>query len=177
LGGRKPEPPPLDLLVQAFVSGEAEGWDVRWAQAAVVTVMVEWMGMKPAQVASELGCSPAQVRELHRTFLAFPDPSSRARDLSFRHHQVAARTADPVVWIEKALKCGWSTRQLEQAVREREDPVDVAFRLRRRAERLVREVKELLTLDGDVSQWLRDELGRVLAGSCRASRLTVPHGG
>ena len=177
LGPRRPEPPSLDLLVQAWCAQDEDAEEGRWARAAVAVLMVQGMGMKPKEAAAELGCSAALVRELCRTFLAFPDPSSRARDMSFRHHQVAARTADPAGWIEKALKCGWSTRQLEQAVREREDPVDVAFRLRRRAERLVREVKELLTLDGDVSQWLRDELGQVLAGSCRASRLTVPHGG
>jgi hypothetical protein len=128
------------------------------------------MGMSPKAAASELGCSPALVRQLCRTFQAFPEPSSRVPELSFRHHQIAAGTADPGAWLERALENGWSTRQFERAVREQNDPVDAVFQLRRRAERLVREVKELLTLDGDVSRWLRDELGQVLVGCCRVSQ-------
>lgn len=167
LGPRRPEPPALDLLVQAWCAQAEDAEESRWARAAVVTVLIEGMGMKPREAAAELGCSVALVRELHRTFCAFPDPSSRAQDLSFRHHQIAARTGDPEGWIQKALECGWSTRQLEQAVREQNDPVDVAFRARRRAERLVREVRELLGAGGDVSRWLRDEIARVLAaGRC-----------
>lgn len=165
LGPRKPEPPPLDVLVQAFVSGEAEGQDLKWVQAAVVAVMVEWMGMAPRQVSSELGCSPAQVRELYRTFCAFPDPASRAADLSFRHHQIAARTADPSGWLDRAAQNGWSTRQMERAVKEQDDPVDAESRQRRRAERLVREVRELLASGGEAARWMRAELGRLVGAA------------
>ena len=166
LGSRRPEPPALDLLVQAWCAQAEDAEEGRWAQAAIAFVLVDGMGMSPKAAASELGCSPALVRQLCRTFQAFPEPSSRVPELSFRHHQIAAGTGDPEGWIRKALGRGWSTRQFEQAVRDQSDPVDVESRLRRRAERLVREVKELLTSGGEAAGWLRAELGRVLTRGC-----------
>jgi len=167
LGPRKPEPPSLDLLVQAFSSGESDAQDLRWGQAAVAAVMVEWMGMTPRQASSELGCSPAQVRELHRVFCAFPEPSSRAQDLSFRHHEIAARTADPQGWLDQALKNGWSTRRFQEAVRAVEDPVESDERARQKAERLLRAVREVLEAGGEAGNWLRAELGRVVLAGTR----------
>lgn len=164
LGPRRPEPPPLDLLVQAYCAQEESVEDGRWAQAAVVTVMVEGMGMKPREVSAQLGCSPAQVRELHRTFCAFPDPASRAKDVSFRHHRIAAHTEDPERWLLTAIAEGWSTRQFEEAVKGRNDPVDAETRRMERAERLLRAVRELLDEGGGPAEWLRGELGRLLFG-------------
>lgn len=70
-------------------------------------------------VATELGCSARHVERLMRTAHVFP-PEARVPDLSWSHHEIAARTQDAERWLNAAVENGWSVRQLQQAIREAE---------------------------------------------------------
>lgn len=165
------DPPPLEAVEQAFAAGvemESEG---KWTQAAAVVVMLEVLRMKPKDVSSRTGLTPAMVREMARTFLAFPNPETRAADLSFSHHRYAARTSDPEGWLEKALKNGWSSRQLCEAIKRasavtEKSSRDISYA---KAEKAVRLAREVLSEGGEAAGWLSSKIQELLKEKGRAA--------
>lgn len=165
----------VDELVQRYLS-LVEGEDAsKWERGAILVVMLDGMKMKPPAVASLVGCSPAQVRELAKTYRAFPEEADRAKDLSWFHHRVAANTTEPKVWIEKAVASGWSTRQMRESIKAASAKCDEAVRdmALAKAEKALTLMKETLAAGGEAGAWLRRELARLLGESRESGE---PHG-
>ncbi len=165
----------MDELVQRYLN-LVEGEDAsKWERGAILVVMLDGMKIKPPAVASLIGCSPAQVRELAKTFRAFPEEADRAKDLSWFHHRVAANTTEPKAWIEKAVESGWSTRQMRELIKAACAKSDEAARdiALAKAEKAFTLMKETLAAGGEAGAWLRRELTRLL-GEPRESG--EPHG-
>jgi len=159
----------LEEISQAYADCLEREEDTRWERGMILAYLLDRRGMRPQAVSSLLGCSPAQVRELAKTWRAFPTEESRARDLSFMHHRLAAGTDNPAWWIDRAAAEGWSTRRLREEIRAAQGPAAFRDMLREKAERSVRMVREVLAQGGEVSEWLREQLA-VLLGLSGASR-------
>lgn len=129
--------------VAVFVSLLEAGEEALWRQAEWAAAMAVKYGRETARLlASEVGVSAAYVRQLIATAKAFPTPESRAQDLSFTHHRIAAMTEDPEGWIERAAAEGMSTAQLRERIRAGGDRISRADLARRAEERLVRLARE-----------------------------------
>ena len=161
----------VDELVQRYLSLVESEDATKWERGAILVVMIDGMRMKPPEVAGLVGCSPAQVRELAKTYRAFPEETDRAKDLSWFHHRLAANTTEPKAWIEKAVAGGWSTRQMREAIkvafaRSDEAVKDIALA---KAEKALTLARETLTAGGEAADWLRRELIGLLRGESPAS--------
>lgn len=169
-----PNMPSLEVLIQSWVNSKEQEAEAKWTQGSIVVIMLDLMRMSVNEVASTLGCSSSQVRELAKTFKAFPTPESRAKDLSWYHHRVAAQSKhDAQMWIDLAAQNGWSYRQLEEAMREARAESEDSRKEKalRRAERAFRLVKEVLDAGGGVAEWLAAKLISLMP--CYQDR--VPH--
>lgn len=160
----EPEPS-LEELIQRYISLEEQERDCKWLKGELLDAMLN-AGAKPGWIASQVGVSAAQIRELVKVYRAFPDESMRIPELSWYHHRVAANTDDPKGWIEKAADNQLSTRQLRKAILEEEekksgtplpeDPEDK--RNRDKAARALKMIDEVLAAGGDVAAWLKKEM-------------------
>lgn len=129
--------------VQHFVQLLEQEADTLWAQAEHAHRMAARYGRHTARaLAGEVGLSAGYIRQLIATADAFPDPTTRAADLSFSHHRICAQTADPAHWLALAVAHQWSVADLREALRAARDPVaqdtaaqQAAERLRRAADR------------------------------------------
>lgn len=158
------EPPPLEHVKQLFFGQVERTEEPLWAQAAIIVLLVDGYQMKWNQVSAELGWSPAKLREFRRTFLAFPEPEMRAQDLTFTHHRYASQAPNPWEWIDRAAANQWSTRQLREAIEEAGlSPEAVRDRRRAKAERVVRQAREILAEGDEVADELRSKLSELLA--------------
>lgn len=70
-----------------------------------------------AKYSEEIGVEVKSLYEYRRVCELLPQ-SERMEFLSFRHHQIAARTKDPQYWLGEAHNNEWTTRQLYRAVKE-----------------------------------------------------------
>ena len=107
-------PRAYEIIQQDLLEIEEAGEAVQWTRAALYAEALEWVS--PKQVAADVGHSASYIRRLVSTWRAFPTPESREATLSFTHHRLAARTADPAGWIARAVDEQWSTRDLELAL-------------------------------------------------------------
>jgi hypothetical protein len=86
----------------------------------------------------------------------------RVPDKSFTHHRYAAKTDNPVEWLNKAVEEDWSTRQLDKEIKRSKCISEKAREgmSRSRAEKALRELKEAAS-DPAASKWLLDELKKI----------------
>jgi len=120
------------------------------------------MGVPIRRTASWLGCSAAQVRELAKTFKAFPDETKRIPVLSWRHHRIAANTDNPEKWITLAADNEWSTRQMQEQVDIAKGKVTKHDLQLEKAEKAYRLAEEVLKEGGPPAFWLGLKLREVL---------------
>lgn len=144
----------LELYLFCLEKGESSMWE----RAAVITVMHDYMGMKPKSIASAIGCSSSLIRKMTRTFNAFPKTEDRLPILSFRHHQIASYTTDPKEWLNKAADNEWSTRQLQEAITESISPEVKTNQEWDRAEKVLLLLKEVIETGGEPAEWLLKEI-------------------
>ncbi|MCY0884251.1 MAG: hypothetical protein OWV35_00010 [Firmicutes bacterium] len=127
--------------VSVFVQFLEMESDAQWAQARWAYLMAARYGRGTStRLAGATGLADSTIRGLIAAYKAFPTPASRAQDLSFSHHRVAAMTADPGYWLDQAVAHGWSVADLQEAIREARDGValtDRALKARTRLERAV----------------------------------------
>ena len=116
--------------------------DSLWAQADWAIHMTAAYGRKTAKMlATDSGLSAAYVRQLVATAKAFPE-GSRAADLSFSHHKVAAMTDDPDAWLQMAIREELSVKELGQAISDSRDRISEAEEARCAAERLIQTARK-----------------------------------
>lgn len=163
------EEPSLEELIQAFITLQEQEADCQWAKGEILAALLDRQ-VKPSWIASQVGVSAAQVRELVKVYRAFPEPGMRVPQLSWYHHRVAANFSDPAGWIARAADEQMSTRQLREAILENEaqDAIrEIAeleeVRERREAEEALRAVKDVLRRGGDSAAWLTQQLRLLLS--------------
>lgn len=129
--------------------------------------------MKISDISSETGLSPSLIRQMIKTYNAFPDESTRIHSLSFYHHRLAAvRTDDPHKWIALAADNEWSSRQMAEEIKKAKCGTEESERelAKSRAEKVLRQIDEILAREDEVSEWLYDELSKIVLGnSAKAS--------
>ncbi len=131
--------PSYDQLISEFVDSKVASNECLFKQAAIAFFLKERMCVTAKQIGGDVGYSGRYVNVLAKTFSCFPEPESRAADLSFSHHQIAAHTDNPSYWIDQAVANGWSVRELSREIRGIEDTDEVA-----EAERLWGKVELML---------------------------------
>jgi hypothetical protein len=152
--------PGVEEVLQIFVNFREQEESGKWQQAAALVVLSAGLKMKVKDISSETGLSPALIREMIRTFTAFPDESTRVLELSFYHHRLASKTPDPVYWINLAADNGWSTRQMSDEIKKSGCITEKAKRdsSMSKAEKALRMVNEILEEESEASDWLYGEL-------------------
>jgi len=120
-----------DQLVSEFIAAKSEQDDQIWRQAAIACFLRGQMLVPAKSIAADVGYSSRYISQLIKTFEAFPDEDSRARDQSFSLHAVCATTDDPEAWLQRALEEGWSVRDIKEAIagdKEEPDPVEKVWK-------------------------------------------------
>lgn len=159
-----PDPPPWEEVLQVLLSLEEAQDDCKWRQGEILAALVD-CGVPQRTIASEMGKSASYIRERVKTWRAFPDEGTRVRDLSWQHHRIAAKTDDPQAWITKASDNGWSTRDLERAIREAKNPglaLSQEEKELKQAEALFAKLEETITKGGPAGKWLLEETAKLL---------------
>ncbi len=108
----------LEEIEQDLLEIRHAGEAVQWTIAALCAEACEYVSAK--QVAADIGMSAGQVSRLIKTLKAFPDPASRSDlpGITFSHHRLAATTDHPADWLAQAEAEQWSTRDLEDALKQ-----------------------------------------------------------
>ena len=148
----------LDELFQEYASLQESEDDARWSKGAVCLVLTEGMKASSSQVASWFGCSAAQVREMAKTFRAFPDESKRVPTLDFMHHRIAAGTEEPEKWIAEAADNELSTRQMKEQIAIATGKIKIIDLQKAKAEKALLLAREVIDADDENADWLREEL-------------------
>lgn len=154
----------LEDLLQLYVNITEEVDNTHWERGAILVVLIDGMGQKPSWIASKVATSAAQIRELAKTFRAFPEESSRAKDLSWFHHRLAANTDNPQKWIQLAAEKQWSTRQMREQIKSALSPESKKDQGMAKAEKAVRFTEEVLEEGGEAANWLKLKLNGLLKG-------------
>lgn len=117
------------------------------------------MGETVGQLASDNNCTKSYIRQLMKTWKAFPTEESRLpfSDLSYVHFKLAAYAGEPVYWLEQAVDHAWSTKELRQAIKG----IVVVDELRE-ADRIVGKVERCLAQRDQAALYLYDHLSQLL---------------
>lgn len=120
-----------DQLIQDLIEAKKQRDGSTWHEAAICYVLREQLQVAPSTIAGDVGYSGRHVSQLCKTFAAFPTEDTRALDLTYSHHQVAATSSEPSYWIEQALINGWSVREMQAAMKGEavRDPLEDAQKL------------------------------------------------
>lgn len=148
----------LEELLQAYINILEEVDDTHWQRGEILVVLIDGMGQKPSWIASQVGTSAAQIRELAKTYRAFPDEANRVKDLSWFHHRLAANTDNPSLWIQRAIENGWSTRQMREQIKlalGEESKKDLVMT---KAEKAFRFMIEVFEAGGEAAVWLQKKI-------------------
>ncbi len=151
------EQPSYDDLVSQIIDCKVVGNEALFRQGAIVFYLKERMGVSAKQIGGDVGYSGRYVNMIEKTYACFPDESSRALDMSFSHHQIAAHTDSPAYWLEQAVINGWSVREMQRAIKGESppDPMHVA-------EEIYSKVEKFLTAGGAGALYLYEGLSKLL---------------
>lgn len=95
---------------------DATPWQSLWAQADLAYAIAVERGRRTATLLFEAtGLSKPYIRQIINVAETFP-PAKRDPRLTFSHFRVAAPTAEPYRWIERAAEGGWSVKRLSQEI-------------------------------------------------------------
>ncbi|OPX89419.1 MAG: HNH endonuclease [Pelotomaculum sp. PtaB.Bin104] len=160
----KKELPGLEVVLQIFINHKEQEEESKWEQSAALVVLHTGLGLKIGEISTAVGLSPAMIREMIRTFNAFSEEGTRVPELSYYHHRLASKSSDPVSWINAAADNGWSTRQLEQEMKEagcltKKAKTDTE---KARAEKTLRLVREILEEGSEVSDWFYAQIKKIV---------------
>jgi DNA-binding transcriptional MerR regulator len=97
-------------------------------------------GASITDLSKKCGLSCAEIREIIKTYRAFPEPKNRDSDLSYTHHRICANTTDPKGWLRKAKENNWSTRELSEVISGK--PVNTIISLKQKIAELEAQLVE-----------------------------------
>lgn len=137
--------------LQVFVTLVEQGEAAIWAQAAWAMEMTGRYGRKTAKMlATDTGFSASYVRQMVATAKAFPTPESRAQDMTFTHHRLAAMTEAPEKWVKAATEKSLSVSELRRAISDAKDRLSIEEQARRALERLFQAVNRFNELHAPI---------------------------
>lgn len=156
-----PPEPTLEELIAAYQQLDEQEQEVRWVKGQLLDAMLK-AGAKTSWLSSQLGVSPAQIRELVKVYRTFPEESMRIPSLSWYHHRVAANSPDPAKYIALANDEHLSTRELRKRILEDEGRPDINRQEEeddmKKARKLAEKVELFLAQGGEAAAWLKDRL-------------------
>lgn len=162
-----PQPPKLEDLVQAYIQIDEQEQENRFVKGQLLDAMLA-AGATQKYLASEIGVSASQIRELVHVYKTFPTPESRVPTLSWYHHRVAARSNDPEKFLAMAADHPISVRELKKEILKEEGADHIASQEedqeRKKAEKLLGEVQMLLDTRSSASDWLFERLQHLIMG-------------
>lgn len=157
----QPQEPSLEDLISAYIQIDEQEKNARWIKGQLLSVMLD-SGAQQGWLASQIGVSVAQIRELVKVYRAFPEEGMRIPSLSWYHHRVAANSAAPVKYIQQAADQELSTRQLRKTILQDEGKGDIVQLEQsveqKEAERIFRIVEAFLRKGGEAAEYLKNEL-------------------
>ncbi|GIO42308.1 hypothetical protein [Paenibacillus apis] len=158
----QPAPQPnIEELLQAYIQIDEQEQETRFVKGQLLDAMLT-AGAKQKFLSSQIGVSPAQIRELVHVYRTFPTPESRIPSLSWYHHRVASHSNEPAVLLVKASDEALSTRDLRKAILEQEGSGEIVKqeedREQKKAQRLLVSVKKFLDTGSAAAKWLENEL-------------------
>lgn len=104
--------------VDAFLKAEGVEQESLWTRADIVLEVNTRYGEGSVEnLADDVDVSARRLWEMRRTAATF-QKCERSQYLSFHHHTLATRTDDPHEWIAAAFHNNWSTRDLDQVIKE-----------------------------------------------------------
>ena len=106
-----------DEVIGRIIDLRQQQDDKSWEVGALIYYALERMQVKAGQLASETNCSTQHIRDLSKTFGAFPEESERVAELTWTHHKLAARTEEPQKWIQLAAERNLSTREFQKILK------------------------------------------------------------
>lgn len=153
----------LEEALQTYHNCKDAQENLNWIEAEILYNIAD-LNLSIKDISTQVGRSPAHIRERIKTFKAFPEEHMRAQDLSFTHHRLAAGTEEPEKWINRACEEGFSTRQLKQViVAECSNKVGtMQDEILGRAEVVVRMAKEIFEYGDQPANWLHEQLSQLL---------------
>lgn len=153
----------LEELIQMYVSLDETVDETKFFKGEIIEELLR-RELTVGQIAQYGRCSNAQVRELVKTYRAFPEESMRIPELTWYHHRLAANTNNPEYWIQEAAKFQWSTRQMREAIKaaEGETPLSDEEKMLNKAEKAVRMLEEVRRFGGDPWEWLYGKLQEIV---------------
>lgn len=159
--------PNIEELLQAYIQIDEQEQETRFVKGQLLDAMLA-AGAKQKFLSSQIGVSPAQIRELVHVYRTFPTPESRIPSLSWYHHRVASHSNEPAVLLVKANDEALSTRELRKVILEQEGAGAIVKqdedREQKKAERLLVSVQKLLDTGSEAAKWFENELTQVLKG-------------
>ena len=165
--GTRPVEPSVSDLIQIYIQVDESEQEARFTKGQLLDAMLA-AGATQKFLSSQLGVSPSQIRELVHVYRTFPDPKSRVPTLSWYHHRVAARSSDPAKFIALASDKSLSIRELKKEILVQEGYVHLVEQdeahERRKAEKCLSAVREILIAGGPAAEWLAKELTNLLKG-------------
>lgn len=153
LESRKPKPQiSLEEVIARLLDIDETEKQALFAKGDLLLAAKEVFGEKgfADYMASQLGCTARYVQEMIKVSKTFPT-EKRAMDQSWYLHRLAAQTKEPEKWLGLAVKHGWSTRQLKEAIEQEKDKGPEEVQALKRAERLIKSISEFLKDDGDLA--------------------------
>jgi hypothetical protein len=145
--------PNYDQLIGELINNKVVGSEALFKQAGIAYYLKERLGVSAKQIGSDVAYSARFVNNMVRTFSVFPDPDSRAQDLSYSHHQVAAHTDDPFYWLDRACAEAWSVREMSKAVKGQQVKDEL-----READRAVGVIERIFEAGGQPARYVYDRL-------------------
>ena len=142
-----------ELIIQELVNTAEAETENLWRRAALIYVAIERMGVKAGDIAEKIFKSGSHVRQLCKTFAAFPEELDRVAELTFNHHAEAAKTDDPAYWLARAADEALSVRELRKLIRG-----EVVKDELREAETAWQKVVRILKRGGPAGVWLEQQI-------------------
>ncbi|MGG1878822.1 hypothetical protein ABDI30_14780 [Paenibacillus cisolokensis] len=164
----QPAPQPgIEELLQAYIQIDEQEQETRFVKGQLLDAMLA-AGAKQKFLSSQIGISPAQIRELVHVYRTFPTPESRIPTLSWYHHRVASHSNEPAVLLVKANDEALSTRDLRKVILEQEGAGAIVKQDKdqeqKKAERLLVSVQKVLDTGSETAKWFKHELKQLLEG-------------
>ena len=142
-------------LISAFISLRQQDCENAFDEGKLATILIEHMGYTNETLSAEVNCSAEHIRQLTKTYQAFPEEKDRPyKELTWSHYRKAATSKNPHFWLEKAAYFNWSTREMAMAMRS-EPVTDDEYR---RADTAISKIKRILDEDNEVSAYVHLKL-------------------
>ncbi|WP_028592382.1 hypothetical protein [Paenibacillus massiliensis] len=159
------EKPKIEELLQAYIQIDEQEQETRFIKGQLLDSMLT-AGAKQKFLSSQIGVSPAQIRELVHVYRTFPTSESRSPSLSWYHHRVASHSNEPAALLAKANDEAMSTRDLRKVILKQEGADAIVKQdenvEQKQATRVLTSVQKLLDSGSEAAKWLRSELKRTL---------------